>query len=100
MPVDMPPISVFSLHEELLLPAGKEQLVLQLGGAVSFSGEDTELIWQQRGLLPRHGLVLLPQRELLLSVVHALWPPKELLQPVGEQLFSLQGRELPPKEPK
>ena len=54
----MPLISVFSLHEELPLPEGKEQLVLQLGGAVSFSGEDTELIWQQRGPLLRHELVL------------------------------------------
>ena len=96
----MPLISVFSLHEELPLPAGKEQRVLQLGGAESCSGEDTELIWQQRGPLPKHELVLWPQRKLLLSVVHALWLPRELLQPVGEQLFSLHGRELPPKEPK
>ena len=47
------------------------------------------------GLLPKLELALLLQRKLLLSVVHALWLPRELLLPVEEQLLSLQGRELP-----
>ena len=51
------------------------------------------------GLLPKQELVLLLRRKLLLSVVHALWLPRELLLPVEEQLLLLQGRELPPIGP-
>ena len=98
--VDVPLISECLLQGELLLPAEEEQLLLQLPGADSCSGEDIELIKLQRGPLPKHELVLLPQERLLPKSVHALWLPREPLQPVGEQLLLLQGRELPLKGPR
>ena len=71
---------------------------MQLPGVDFCSGEDIDKTRQLKGPLPKHGLVLLLQRELLLSVVHALLLPRELLQPVEEQLLWLQERELPPEE--
>ena len=97
LPVDAQLISVYLLQGELLLPAGEEHIFLLLPSVDSCSGGDTELIKRQRGPPPKPELVLLLQKELLLSVVHALWLPRELLLPVEEQLLSLQGRELPPK---
>lgn len=82
----MPHISVSSLQGELLPPARESNLFYRPPSADSCSGGDTELTLRLEGLLLKHEPVLLPQRKLLLSVVHVLLLLRRQLQPVREQL--------------